>query len=240
MKARPEVRVGLTSAQVAAVLTGLKPRFLEGLSEAEAKSVLAAATRRRFSAGSVMAQEGDRAEHLFLMLDGGARHYTMSPRGEKIGVRWIPPGDVIGGAAFLSIPTMYLLSTEAVKPSVALVWERAAIRSFVPALPRLLENALLVAHDYLILYKILHVAISCHSAPQRVAQVLGYLAKEMGHKVPGGVQIYVRNEELANDANVTIFTVSRLMGQWQRKGLLTKGRGNVVLRSPEELIRMEA
>jgi CRP-like cAMP-binding protein len=62
----------------------------------------------------------------------------------------------------------------------------------------------------------------------------------MGQSVSGGVELHVRNEELANEANVTIFTVSRLMGEWQRKGLLKKSRGKVVLRLPEELIRLEA
>jgi CRP-like cAMP-binding protein len=102
-----------------------------------------------------------------------------------------------------------------------------------------LENALLLAYDYLILYRTLHVAASCQSAPQRVAQVLGNLAKGMGRKVDGGVELHIRNEELANEANVTIFTVSRLMGEWQRKGLLVKSRGKVVVRLPEELIRMK-
>jgi hypothetical protein len=36
---------------------------------------------------------------------------------------------------------------------------------------------------------------------------------------------------------VTIFTVSRLLSGWQRKGLLVKGRGRVVIRSPEALLR---
>ena len=60
----------------------------------------------------------------------------------------------------------------------------------------------------------------------------------MGQKVPGGVELQVRNEELSHEANVTIFTVSRLMVEWEKKGLLTKGRGKVVLRLPEELIRL--
>jgi CRP-like cAMP-binding protein len=97
-----------------------------------------------------------------------------------------------------------------------------------------------MAYDYLVLFRILHVALRCQSAPERVAQVLGYLAKEMGRRVPGGTELHVSNEELAHEANVTIFTVSRLMGEWQRKGLLTKSRGKVVVRSPGELIRMEA
>lgn len=44
----------------------------------------------------------------------------------------------------------------------------------------------------------------------------------------------VRNEESANEANVTPFTVSRLVSEWQRKGILTKSRGKVLVRSPEQ------
>jgi CRP-like cAMP-binding protein len=102
-----------------------------------------------------------------------------------------------------------------------------------------LENVLLLAYDYLVGYRIRHVALTCNSAPQRVAQVLGYLAKEIGQKVPKGVALQIKNEELAHEANVTIFTVSRLMGEWQRKGFLAKGRGSVVVRRPDVLIRQK-
>ena len=240
MDAKAKGRAGMTSSQAAAILTGLQPRFLQGMNSAEVKSILATASIRRFNASSVITSEGDSADHLLLIVDGSARAYTVSPQGEKIVLRWIPPGEGIGWATLLSKPMEYIVSTEAVKNSSALVWDRAKIRSLAATYPKLLENALLLAYDYLILYRVLHIAASCQSAPQRLAQVLGYLAKEMGQRVPGGLELHVRNEELANEANVTIFTVSRLMGEWQRKGLLKKSRGKVVLRLPEELIRLEA
>ena len=240
MNGEAKGRAGKTSSQVAAIVAGLKSRFLEGLDPAEAHSIVAAATLKRFNTNTVVIREGDRAEHFFLMLDWGARHFTMSPKGEKVVVRWLPPGEVTGAASFLSKPVPYVVSTEVQKNSSALVWDRSTIRSLAVTYPRLMDNALMVAHDYLLFYRILHVTLSCQSAPQRVAQVLGYLAKEMGQQVSGGLELNVRNEELAHEANVTIFTVSRLMGEWQRKGLLTKGRGKVVVRSPEELIQMEA
>jgi CRP-like cAMP-binding protein len=70
--------------------------------------------------------------------------------------------------------------------------------------------------------------------------VLGNLANGMGERVTEGVALDVRNEELANEANITIFTTSRLLSEWQRKGILTKRRGKVVLRSPENLMSSEA
>jgi CRP-like cAMP-binding protein len=240
MEAATKGKTGILRSEATAILTELKPRFLEGLTPIEAQAVLGAAGRKRFGANTVITSEGDPATHLYLMLDNGARYYTISPQGRKIVVRWVPPGDVVGGVSLIWKPLEYVMTTEAVKKSSALVWDRDTIRSLVATYPKLMENALLVAYDYVVLFKILHVAAHTHSAPQRLAQVLGYLAKDMGQRVSGGVELQIRNEELAQEANVTIFTVSRLMGEWERKGLLQKGRGKVLLRWPEKLIQLEA
>jgi CRP/FNR family transcriptional regulator, nitrogen oxide reductase regulator len=240
MNAKSTRRVGMTRSEAAGILTELKPKFLEGLSSAEVRSIVAVAGRKRFVSNSVITNEGDPADRLYMMLDGGARYFTVSPEGKKIVVQWIRAGELVGGVSFLSEPLEYAMSAEAVKNSSALVWDRATIRALAAATPRLMENALLLAYDYLVHFRILHVAMSSQSAAQRLAWVLGYLAKAMGERVPGGVELDVRNEELAHEANVTIFTVSRLVGEWQRKGLLRKSRGKVVLRLPEELIRLEA
>jgi CRP-like cAMP-binding protein len=49
--------------------------------------------------------------------------------------------------------------------------------------------------------------------------------------------IDITNEELANQGGITIFTVSRLLSDWRRRGLLTKSRGRIIVRSPEDLLR---
>ena len=81
----------------------------------------------------------------------------------------------------------------------------------------------------------MQLSLVCHNARQRLATVLVNLATGFGHKVPEGVQLDVKNEELANEANVTHFTASRLMSEWQRNGMVIKRRGKVLLPSPELL-----
>ncbi|MGA9240958.1 MAG: Crp/Fnr family transcriptional regulator [Silvibacterium sp.] len=229
-----------TNAEVVALLRKLKPRFLDGLTPSAVTSIVAAAGHRRFSARSVMAREGYPADQLFLMVNGRARSFCITPQGEKVSIFWFPPGEVCGAAAFLSKPVAYLVSTEAVNNSTALVWDRATIRSFSAQYPRLFENALLIAYDYFVVYRALHISATCQNARQRLAQVLGSLANGMGRRVEDGVALDVRNEELANEANITIFTASRLLNEWQRQGILTKSRGKIVLRSLEALMFSEA
>jgi CRP/FNR family transcriptional regulator, nitrogen oxide reductase regulator len=237
MKTESDARRMMTASEIVARVSKLKPRFLEGLAPCDLAVVLGAGTPRRFRARALIANEGQPADKLFLMIEGLARTFTTTRKGEKIVLIWIPPAGFAGGRAMLSKPMEYMVTTESVTDSFTLMWGRSAILPLTKQYPRLLENALLEASDYLETYRNLHVATSCDSAGQRVARVLGNLAKGMGQRGSEGTALNISNEDLANEANVTIFTVSRLLSEWQRKDLLVKSRGSVVVRSPEELVR---
>jgi CRP/FNR family transcriptional regulator, nitrogen oxide reductase regulator len=217
----------------------IRPRFFEGLAPAEINTIVSAAKQRRYLAHSVIVNQGHPADYLFLLTSGRARYFYVTPDGRKTILFWLPPGEIFGGAALLFRSSDYLLSTEAVKPSSVLVWDRATIRALVARYPRLADNALWTMFDYLVAYRALHVSMTCDSARQRLARVLADLATGIGQKVPGGVELDVRNEELANEANVTPFTASRMLSEWQRQGVLRKSRGKVLLRSPERLFLHE-
>ncbi|HXC95680.1 MAG TPA: Crp/Fnr family transcriptional regulator [Edaphobacter sp.] len=237
MKTGAGLKRTLTSAEITARVKELAPQLLEGFAPRDIAVILGMAAVHRFEANSLLAIEGHPANKVFLILEGQARAFTTTRKGEKVLLLRILPGDPSGGRALLSKPTDYLVSTEAVTNGSALVWKRSAILSLTKQYPRLLENALLIASDYVEIYRDLHIGASSQSAGQRVARVLQSLAKIIGRRVVEGVVLDVSNEELANEANVTIFTVSRLLSEWGRKGLLVKSRGRVVLHSPEELVR---
>jgi CRP-like cAMP-binding protein len=81
-----------------------------------------------------------------------------------------------------------------------------------------------------------HIGLACCTARQRVAQTLITLARSVGQEVAGGIVLHITNEDLANAANVTAFTASRLISEWQRSRVLEKRRGKMVLRWPERLL----
>jgi len=218
-------------------LRNLRSRFLAGLSADEAKTVITAARQRRYLANSVIVNQEEPADHLFLLISGRARYFYITPDGRKTILMRITPGEMFGGSALLCNSSEYLVSTEAIKPISVLVWDRTTILELVRKYPRLANNALLIMFDYLVAYRGIHISMTCRSAQQRLAYVLANLAQGIGEKVPDGIELDVHNEELANEANVTPFTASRILGEWQRQGILDKTRGKILLRSPERLLQ---
>jgi len=225
----------MTTPLITGVCVGLRSRFLEGLSPADLDVVLTAATQRRLSANSVVTNQGDSANHFFLLMKGRARFFYITEGGQRIFLHWLAPGQVFGGMALLPTPGPYLVSTEMVKDSLVLDWDRSTIQDLVARYPRLAVNALSTASEYLALCVATHVALTCHNARERLAEVLVNLTRAIGQEVQGGVELDVTNEELANAANITPFTASRILSEWQRNGALRKSRGKVLLRSPGRL-----
>jgi CRP-like cAMP-binding protein len=225
----------MPASGIAIVSSELRSHFLEGLTPPVLKTILGAATRRRYRAKSVITNDGHPADRLYLLTEGLVRYFIITPEGRKLLFQWLGPGDLFGGRTILSIPSPYLLSTETVTDTSVLVWERPTIRGLIARYPRLLENALLGASDYLGWYLASHIGLACHTARQRVAQVLVTLGRTVGERVPGGIALQITNEELANAANVTPFTASRAISEWQRSRALVKRRGNLLLLSPNQL-----
>jgi len=213
--------------------------FFDGLTPQDREKVLAVAKPRRFAAKSVITNQGHPADCLFLLTKGRARYFFDERGGQHILLHWLAVGELIGGMALLAKPASYLLGSETVRECNLLVWDRATIRGLVAQYPVLLENALATASDYLAWYLAAHVALTCHSAEQRLAGVLGSLAEVIGQSVPGGIELDVTNEELANAANVTAFTASRMLSAWQRRGVVKKSHGKILLRQPTGLFPHE-
>jgi CRP-like cAMP-binding protein len=85
-------------------------------------------------------------------------------------------------------------------------------------------------------YVAAHVALTSQTARERLASVLFGLGKTVGQRVSTGIAIDVTNEELSESANVTPFTASRLISEWQRSGTIRKHRGRIILLSPEKFL----
>jgi CRP-like cAMP-binding protein len=218
-----------------AAVRGLKSRFLQGLEKPELESILTPASDRWLLANSVVQNQGEPASRLFLLTSGRARYFYITEDGRKILFLWLRPGDIFGGGALLTEPLTFLVNVETVRDSRMLVWDRTTIRSLTARYPKLRENALSIAYDFFTYYVATHAALVSNSARERLARILVNFANGIGHEVPGGLQLEITNEDLANEANVTVFTASRLLSEWQRNGAIRKSRGKIVLLSPERL-----
>jgi CRP-like cAMP-binding protein len=163
-----------------------------------------------------MTYQGEPADHLLLLWKGRARYFYETPNDRKLILKWITPGHIFGAATLASEPSKYLASTEAVRDCIVLEWDGATIRGLARRFTQLLENSTLIDMDYVAWYVAAHAALSFQSARTRLASVLFGLARTIRQKASRGIEVEVTNEELSDSANITPYTASRLLSQWQK------------------------
>lgn len=200
------------------------------------QAILAAAQIRRISAKHNIASEGHRATHLLLVQSGRARYYHLTKQGEIVLLAWLVPGDVIGLVALLKSPSAYMATAEATSDCELLAWEHTVIRKLVARHPLLGENGLHIALGYLRNYAQRHIGLVTKTAEERLAETLLKLGDRSGEVHPNGIEIHATNDQLGALADISPFTASRVLRKWVRAGILSKGRGRVLLHAPEALM----
>jgi CRP-like cAMP-binding protein len=210
--------------------------FLKGLEEPAMHAILAAARIRRISAKHNITSEGHRATHLFLVQSGQVHYYHLTKQGEAVLLAWLIPGDVIGLGALLKSPFAYMATAEATSDCELLAWEHSVILKLVSEHPLLGENGLRIALTYLRSYVQRHIGLVTKTAEGRLAETLLRLGDQSREVHPDGIEIQASNDQLGALADISPFTASRVLGKWADAGILSKGRGRVVLHAPESLM----
>lgn len=222
-----------------AALAGLPPdfksTFLDALTPREARSFLKDAKWVRTSSHELLQQEGDPADRLWLLRTGRVAVYRLTHEGNKLFLRWGAPGDAFGLAAIAKAPERYLVTIEAVREGSILAWDAAACQAIISRSVRLSEAANRTVSAYL--DSVIDMFAMCHflSAEERLARVLVQTAHQLGHAGPEGIEVDLKNEEVALAAHMSLFTATRHLSKWQRTGLLKKRRGKIVLPSLSSL-----
>jgi CRP-like cAMP-binding protein len=209
--------------------------FVTGIRGHQLSEILRAAEIREVRARRVIMREGTWPTHLFLLKSGRARFYRSTDGGQDVLLSTIGPGDIFGLSNLLARPVPYIGTAETTRDSELLVWDQSRIRRLAEKYPRLSQNALGIALRYLAKhFDRLYDLIAC-TATERVARILLHMANESSAILPNAAEIAVTNAELAEEAHVSPFTVSRLIRRWTRKGALRKSRGKLAILSPEQL-----
>jgi len=211
-------------------------RLFQQLSRDAVSTILGLASSRRFAANSIIFQQESSADRLYMVRTGQARYFYLTQHGKKLILTWVRAGEIFGINALMPAHTSYLVSAETLHASELLIWEKNVIRGLAIQYPALWENVMQTTSDYLAFYIATHLGLVSHAARARVADLLITLATRLGHAGPDGIELEITNQELADTANVTHFTVSRFLRKWQQQRILAKRRGGVVIHSPSQLL----
>lgn len=211
--------------------------LFERMSDLELDDVLLHAVSRRYAAGSTVFEQGQPAEHFFVLLHGRLRVTRVTPTGQQTVVRMVNPGDLFGIARALQRPD-YPGTSTAVVESIALAWPMSAWDGILERHPALAVNAMQTMGGRLQEAHARIQELATEEVERRVAHAVLRLAGQSGKKEPAGIRIDfpVSKQDIAEMTGTTLHTVSRVLSAWEDAGLVEGGRQKLLVKDPHQLL----
>jgi CRP/FNR family transcriptional regulator len=210
------------------------PAF-ETLGEGDLQRVAEVAVPRSFGRGEVIFREGDDSDTCYIVRSGQARAVREHPDGRTITLARFGPGDIFGELA--------MFDDEKRSATVELVEDSEVVGILGTDMRRLMREHPDIAPKLVIsLGRRLRVANerlarqSFQTVQSRVAVVLGDLVDQAGGDGPGrDVLLRITQADIAQLAGSSRESASRFLATLERAGVLTQGRGRIVVHEPTAL-----
>lgn len=215
----------------------LASRLLADVDPEAQRLIISEGALRHLRAGQVLCRMDEPAEHLYVLLKGRVQLSRPMRSGHEVLVSVLVPGDPFGLVCLLNRRARYMGTAEAIEDGEAMVWDRKTVQRLASLYPQLTANALTVAIAMVAQFALRHEALIAATAPERLARALSGLGVQSGAHSPDGIDVRINNEQLAALADISAFTVSRQLQQWDRDGVVKKHRGGVRIVDPDRLLR---
>jgi CRP-like cAMP-binding protein len=191
--------------------------------------------------GDVLVREGDSALKSYYVKRGYAKVLAAMPSGQQRLLGFIGPGDVIGlAAAHVALGRPYIATTIATTHMELQMWTREFVLKSAAHHPQLQDmlDTLLSRRIETIMGRI-HT-VSGGRVPDRVAHILLELGERHGDVTADGITIRPRltRDDLASMVGTTLSTVSRLLSDWEKQGIVAKAGGRIRLKQVDRLREM--
>jgi CRP-like cAMP-binding protein len=210
----------------------LSERFMlfSNISSRDCEEIVGAAQVLRFQRGQTIHIAGDSVRRVVLLTSGAAKIIQFGQNGSEVILRLCGPGELVGT---LPLPKCGLHSSnsQALRESAALVWDSTAFQLLSGRFPILRFNAALTLSKQLNDLEERFCEVSTERVEPRLSRQVIRLIKQVGMPVNGGVEISISREELAQLTGTTLYTVSRLVSGWDKRGIVKARREAVLIRN---------
>lgn len=215
---------------------GCIPVF-QGLSAGALADILRYSETYHVEKDCFLFMQGDPADHAYVLTDGRAKLCQITPDGQQVILKLAAPWEMIGGLAIVQ-GDVYPVCCMAAEDSRALAWSTATLNVLLERYPAMAINAARWMSHHVRETQQLFTQLATERVEQRVARTLLRLVAQMGHKEADGVHLDfpITRQDLAEMSGTTLFTVSRILSQWEKQGLIDAGRGRVTVKNPHGLV----
>jgi CRP-like cAMP-binding protein len=181
------------------------------------------ARERLFSRRQIIYTESDDMQQVVLLTSGSVKVVQSSQNGSAVILRLCGPGELVRTPGIIK-QARDRSTPQALSSGSALVWDSGVFESLSKQFPSLRLNVAYILYKQLEDMEDRFREISTEQVAPRLSRQISRLVEQIGIRSKGSVKIKITREELAQMIGTSLFTVSRLLSEWDRKRIVTTQR----------------
>ncbi len=211
--------------------------LFEGLPEAALSQVCDRFQLRSFSRDEQLFREGEPATKFLLIARGQVKVVQTSVEGTEVILQIFEPGQLIGALATLG-GGIYPATSIALTDGAVYTIPAQDFEELMLAHPQIALNMLRFATRLLLQAHKRLRELSTERVERRIARTLSRLAAQIGKKEGRSVRLEapLTRQDLAEMCGTTLYTVSRTLKGWERRGILQAKREQITILDPHKLV----
>jgi CRP-like cAMP-binding protein len=195
---------------------------------------------RSIEEGGYFFFQGDAARYFYILIRGQVKLMQTTPQGQQVNLRTIYPWQMFGALGVVRTEGKYPANAQTLEDSVALAIENQLLASMMKTRPYLSMGLMDLMTAYIREMQDRYRELSTERVEQRVANALLRLAAQSGTKSENeaGIELTFSRQDVAEMTATTLYTVSRLLSDWERRGVVETGRERIRILTPHEMVRI--
>ena len=208
----------------------------QNATEDDLKLIAHHAIERSIEEGEFFFFQGDPAEYFYVLISGRAKLMQTNPSGQQVNLRTISEWQMFGALGAVRENATYPATAQALENSTALAVKSDYLKELLQTRPYLSFDLMQLMTTYIQEMQERYRELATEKVERRIARSLLRLASQLGVKMDGGIELTFTRQDLAEMSGTTLYTVSRVLSEWERQGLVEAGRERVVIRNPHGLV----
>lgn len=195
---------------------------------------------RSIEEGGFFFMQGDEAVFLYVLLSGQVKLMQSNPNGQQVNLRTIYPWQMFGALGAVRENAIYPASAQALENSASLAIRSDFFHDLLRARPELSFDLMGLMTSYIQEMQARYRELATHRVEQRAANALIRLAGQAGvkSKKEAGIELSLSRQDIAEMTGTTLYTISRLLSEWERNGIVETGRERILILQPHQLVRI--
>lgn len=215
-----------------------KSEIFNGLSEQQLADVIKEGRRISLPSKKVLFNQGDPAASCFLVMQGPLKLTKLNEQGKEVILRYIGAGELTAAIAVLK-NWEYPVSAESVKETDVTAWDKPTMMRLMRRYPDISINLMGIVLERIDDMQNRYLEVCTEHVDQRIARSLLRLMRRAGSKTKDGIliDITLSRQNIADYSGTTLYTVSRTLSAWEKKGWIRSGREQVTVLNPHALVK---